>query len=133
MEVRSHEFPLRGFGAQPSHARVEFATLTMTDRLRRAAVIFSLGLALALIAIPIPVVHFVLVPGALVLGAILAGIRLGQREVFRSAHGRCPFCSTDQDFTVLGRFKLPKTVYCTSCQRQLVLEEPTTARRHSPT
>ena len=128
MELHNLEFPLRGFGVQPSHARVEFATLTVTDRLKRAAVIFSLGLALAVIAIPIPIVHFILVPGALVLGGILAAIRLGQREVFRGAHGRCPFCGADQDFTVLGRFKLPKVVYCVSCQRRLVLEEPTSSR-----
>lgn len=133
MEVRTLEFPLRGFGVQPSHARVEFATLTVADRLKRAVTVFGLGFGLALIAIPIPVVHFVLVPGALGLGTILAGVKLHQRKIFRAAYGRCPFCATNQSFTVMGRFQLPKTLHCTACQRELVLEEPTSAPLHFPT
>jgi hypothetical protein len=133
MDVRLLEFPLRGFGAQPTAARVELATLSPGDRLKRAATVFGLALILALIALPIPVVHFILVPGALLLGAILAMVRLGQREIFRSTYGRCPFCATEQSFTVMGRFSLPKTLYCGSCQRELVLDRPTSAPPHSPT
>ena len=133
MEVRSRNFPLRGFGAQPTPAHVELATLTMRERLTRAAGIFGLSLVLALIAVPIPVVHFVLVPGALFLGMVFALVRLRQREIFRAAHGRCPFCGTEQNFTVMGRFSLPKTLHCVSCQRELVLEKPTSAPPHSPT
>jgi hypothetical protein len=133
MEVRALEVPLRGFGVQPSHARVEFATLTLSDRLKRAATIFGLGLLLALIAIPIPLVHFILVPGALLLGTVLAAARLSQGDIFRGAHGRCPFCAADQSFTVMGRFRLPKKLFCASCQRELVLEEPTSEPPHSPT
>jgi hypothetical protein len=133
MEVRALEVPLRGFGVQPSHARIQFATLTLADRLRRATAVFGLGLLLALIAIPIPLVHFILVPGALLLGTVLAAVRLSQRDIFQTAHGRCPFCATDQSFTVMGRFRLPKRLYCASCQRELVLEEPTSEPPRSPT
>jgi hypothetical protein len=133
MEIRTLEVPLRGFGAQPSHACVEFATLTLADRLKRAATIFGLGLLLALIAIPIPLVHLILVPGALLLGTALAAVRLSQRDIFQTAHGRCPFCGTDQSFSVMGRFRLPKRLYCASCQRELMLEEPTSVPPHSPT
>lgn len=133
MEVRSREFPLRGFGAQPTPAHVELATLTLSERLTRAATALGLSLILALIAIPIPLVHFVLVPGALLLGAVFAIVRWRQREIFRAARGRCPFCGTAQNFTVMGRFSLPKTLHCASCQRELVLENPTSAPPHSPT
>jgi hypothetical protein len=133
MEVRSREFPLRGFGAQPTPAHVELATLTLGERLTRAAAIFGLSLVLALVFVPIPLVHFVLVPGALLLGTVFAIVRLRQREIFRHARGRCPFCGTDQDFTVLGPVSLPKILYCASCQRELVLEKPTSAPPHSPT
>ena len=92
-----------------------------------------LWLSAALIAIPIPIVHFILVPGALLVGAVLALIRLGQAEIFRTAKGRCPFCGKEQSFSVMGRFKLPKKLYCSSCQRQLLLEEPTIAPQRSPT
>ena len=133
MEVRSLQGSLRGFGAQPAVAHIELNTLTLSDRLKRAATIFGLGVVLALIAIPIPLVHFILVPGALLAGATLAIVRLAQAEVFRTATGRCPFCGKEQRFSVAGRFRLPKTLYCSSCQRQLILEEPTTVPPHSPT
>jgi hypothetical protein len=133
MEVRSLQGILRGFGAKSTVAYIELNTLTLADRFKRAATIFGLGLVLALIAIPIPLVHFVLVPGALLAGAVLASVRLGQAEVFRTATGRCPFCGKAQSFSVMGRFRLPKKLYCSSCQRQLFLEEPTTVPPHFPT
>lgn len=133
MEVRSLQGSLRGFGAKPAVAYLEVDTLTPVDRLKRAGTIFGLGVVLALIAIPIPIVHFILVPGALLVGAVLALVRLGQAEIFRTAKGRCPFCGKEQSFSVMGRFKLPKKLYCSSCQRQLLLEEATIAPQRSPT
>jgi hypothetical protein len=79
------------------------------------------GIAVAVIAIPIPIVHFILVPGSLTLGLIFAMLRLRQAEVFRSARGPCPFCGTEQSFTVMGRFQLPKDVICANCHRRLEL------------
>jgi hypothetical protein len=133
MEVRSLQGSLRGFGAKPTVAYIQLNTLTLTDRVKRAATIFGLGIVLALIALPIPVVHFIMVPGALLVGAVLAAVRLGQGEVFRTTTGRCPFCGKEQSFSVMGRFRLPKTLHCASCQRQLVLEQPTIVPPHSPT
>lgn len=69
----------------------------------------------------------------LVLGMIFSLVKLSQHEIFRTVRGRCPFCATEQQFTVMGRFKLPKRLYCKSCQQELTLEGPTTAPRHSPT
>jgi hypothetical protein len=133
MEVRSLQGSLRGFGAKPAVAHIELNTLTLADRVKRAATIFGLGMVLALIAIPIPLVHFILVPAALLGAAVLAIVRLGQAEVFRTASGRCPFCGKEQSFSVMGRFKLPKKLFCSSCQRQLLLEEPTILPQRSPT
>jgi hypothetical protein len=133
MEVRSMQGSLRGFGAQPTVAHVELNSLSLADRVKRAATIFGLGVVLALIAIPIPLVHFVLVPGALLAGLVLAIVRLGQAEVFRTATGRCPFCGQQQSLSVMGRFRLPKKLHCSSCQRQLILDEPTIVPPRSPT
>ena len=133
MEIRSLELPLNAFGVEPSHAQVELGALSPADRLKRAAVILGISLAVAIIAIPIPLVHLVLVPGALVIGIAFALVRLSQREVFRQVQGRCPFCHTDQSFTVMGRFRLPKKLFCASCRQELMLEGPTSALPHSPT
>lgn len=133
MEVRSLELPVKAFGAEPTAARVEITALGPADRLKRAAVAAGLSLLVAIIAVPIPLVHFVLVPGALLLGIGFAIVRLRQHEIFRTARGRCPFCGMEQDFSVMGSFRLPKQLHCLSCQRQLTLESPTTAPRRSPT
>ena len=126
MEARVLELPLTGFGAAPTTARVELDILSRGDRLKRSAAIFGLGLLAALIALPIPLVHFVFVPGAVLAGAVLSIRRLHQGEIFRSASGPCPYCATEQSFTVLGRFTLPKRLYCEACHQQLVLGGSTT-------
>jgi hypothetical protein len=133
VEVRSIQLPLKGFGAPATEAQVEFYELSPSDRLKRAAGIFGAFLVAALVFLPVPLVHLVIVPGALVLGVVFAMVRLRQREIFRSVVGRCPFCGAEQRFTALGKFRVPKTLNCSTCQRQLILEEPTTELQHSPT
>jgi hypothetical protein len=122
MIVRTIELELKGFGAPPGQARADVAELSSTDRLKRAAVVFGAFVAVAVIALPIPIVHFVLVPGGLLLAVVLGGVRLGQGRIFRGAQGRCPFCGTEQQFSLFGRFQLPRQVDCAHCHRRLMLE-----------
>jgi hypothetical protein len=122
MQLRTIELALKGFGAGPTGASVETAVLSPAERFKRAGAALLAGIAVAVIAIPIPIVHLILVPGGLTLGLIFAVIRLRQAEVFRSVRGRCPFCGTEQSFTVMGRFQLPKSVNCAHCHRRLELQ-----------
>ena len=122
MTTHSREVLLKGFGSPPAQATVVVETLAVRDRLRRAAIAFTIGVAAAVIALPIPLVHLVLVPTALLLGIVIAALRLGQREVIRSAEGACPYCGTQQRLGLAGRvFKLPRRVHCQQCQRALDL------------
>lgn len=96
--------------------------MSLRGRLARGGAAVAAGLALALIALPIPLVHLVLVPGAALLGFALGAFRMGQREIFSLAEGTCPFCGTRQRLGLAGRvFRLPRTVYCSNCQRELDL------------
>ncbi len=123
MTTQSLEVPLKGFGASPTRAQLVVDNLTTGQRLRRAGVALAAGGALALVALPIPLVHFVLVPGALLLGLIFAALRLNQRQVIRSAEGACPYCGTHQRLGLAGRvFRLPREVFCEKCRRPLDLE-----------
>ena len=124
MELREVPVQVKGYGAPPSAAVVDIAVLSGADRLKRAGMIFGISLAVALIALPIPLVHLVLVPGALGAGFVLAGNRLSQSEIFRRAVGKCPFCGTEQTFPIMGRFRLPKSAHCIKCGRELSLEMP---------
>jgi hypothetical protein len=97
-------------------------TLTLRERLTRAFLMLGGGIAVAAIALPIPLVHLVLIPGALLLGLVFAILRIRQRTVIRSAEGTCPYCGTPQRLGVAGRvFRLPRKVFCRSCRRGLVL------------
>ena len=122
MSTRSLEVPLKGFGASATQAQLVVENLTTGQRLRRAGVALAAGGALAVIALPIPLVHFVLVPGALLLGLIFAVMRLNQRQVIRSAEGNCPYCGAHQRLGLAGRgFRLPREVFCDKCRRPLDL------------
>jgi hypothetical protein len=108
-------------------AHVEVESLTLRDRIIRAVVVLAAGFALALVALPIPLVHFVLVPGSLILGIVLGMARFRQREIFSLARASCPFCGTEQRLGLAGRvFQLPRQVFCKNCGRSLDLggEQP---------
>ena len=122
-ERRELSATLRGFGASPTAATVVVERLTTRARVLRAATVVALGLGAAAIALPIPIVHFVLVPGSILLGLILGGVRLTQREIVHRAEGPCPFCGTVQRLGLAGKsFRLPRRIHCSSCARELDLE-----------
>jgi hypothetical protein len=123
VNIRTLDLRLHGFGAAAAPARAEIAELAPVDRVKRAAVVFGAFVAVAIVALPVPIVHLMLVPGALLLAVVLGGLRLRESAIFRDVSGKCPFCGTDQRFAMLGRFRLPKDVHCTSCGRRLTLEE----------
>lgn len=121
MDRQALELSLKGFGAPSGEVRVELSVLDGRERMKRALLAFGLCVLAALVALPIPLVHFVLVPTALVAGVALAALRLRQARVFRSVEGRCPLCGTEQRFEVMGSFRLPKILHCGSCSRELQL------------
>jgi hypothetical protein len=123
VNTRYLELRVHGFGAPPGSARAEIAELAPAERAKRAAVAFGAFVAVAIIALPIPIVHFVVVPGGLLLALVMGGLRLREAAVFRDVSGRCPFCGTEQHFPLFGRFRLPKDVHCASCGRKLTLEQ----------
>jgi hypothetical protein len=122
MDTRSLTVPLKGFGCAPTRAQVVVAHLTARQRVTRAGAVVGAGLVAALIALPIPLVHFIFVPGALLVGLTLGAFRLRQREIFESAEAPCPCCGAAQRLGVAGRvYRLPRAVHCRDCGRSLEL------------
>jgi hypothetical protein len=122
VSTRSLTAPLKGFGQAPTLARLVVAELTLRQRVGRAGTVLGAGLVAALIALPIPLVHFIFVPTALLVGVGLAAMRMRQREIFESAEAPCPYCGTVQRLGLAGRkFRLPRAVHCRSCGRALEL------------
>jgi hypothetical protein len=122
--VDTHSFsaPLKGFGRPPTRAQLVVERLSLRQRLARSASAVGAGVVAALIALPIPLVHFVFVPGAFLAGIALGAVRMRQREIFQSAEAPCPYCATHQRLGLAGRaFRLPREVHCRTCGRALEL------------
>jgi hypothetical protein len=125
MATRPLSATLKGFGCAPTPAAIVIESLELRQRLTRAGTVAGLGLAAALVALPIPLVHFIFVPGAILAGLVLGARRLGQREIFWSAEGTCPCCGARQKLGLAGRaFRLPREIHCGTCGRTLDLGTP---------
>jgi hypothetical protein len=123
-DMRALGVPLKGFGSPATEAAVVVELVAPRRRFGRAAAALGIGVAAALVALPIPIVHFFFVPAALLVGVVLGAVRLRQREIFRSAEGSCPLCGTRQMFGLAGRaFRLPRQVHCAHCGQALDLGE----------
>lgn len=115
---------LRGFGTGAGPAHAEVRRLGGGERIRRAAVSPAVGLAVAVLVLPIPIVHFMVPPAAIVAGIVI-GIRRGlARELFLTARGTCPRCGREQSLGLTGStFRLPREIKCGGCGHLLTLEE----------
>lgn len=114
---------LTGFGATPSTAQVTIATLTAGERLKRAAMGPVIGVVVTLIVLPIPIVHLIVPPLALIGGLVYGGLRTTQHEIITAAHGTCPFCGTDQTFGLTGApYRMPRNLTCHSCRKPFTID-----------
>lgn len=80
---------------------------------------------LGILALFIPIAHFVLVP-ALFLGGIVIAFRWsGEKSTFIEACGPCPECGGLQKFKLRGKFLLPKEASCPSCGGRVIFRPST--------
>ncbi len=103
------------------------ASLTVLRRDRRQRIgraLRALGICwgLAVASVLVPVLHFLLVPGFLIAGPLLASYRWGEHLTVLAVRGECPGCGAAQGIKI----GLPPTtrmpLRCESCRRQLILE-----------
>jgi hypothetical protein len=123
VNLRTLSLPLGGFGAKPTTAAVEVQVLTTGERMKRGAVGPAVGFGMALLTLPIPLVHLFFPPAAIVAGLVF-GVRRGlARELFHRASGPCPFCGTEQRLGLTGStYRLPREVKCRECLKLLTLQ-----------
>lgn len=81
-----------------------------------------LGLwGLAVAAVFVPLLHFVLVPGLLVGGVLMGLLRARERGTIVSVRGRCPACSVEQTTALKAPLVPAVSFRCASCGRPLWL------------
>lgn len=123
MSATQPQIGIRGIGTGPVAATVEVRSLAAGERLRRAAMGPALGVGVALIVLPIPIVHLIVPPVALVGGVVFGARRMLQRQLFGSVRGPCPCCGIEQSFGLNGaEYRLPQALKCHACLQLLTLD-----------
>jgi hypothetical protein len=117
------------FGATPVAAVATVRQRSLGSRAGRAAAALAIAWLLVFPAIFFPVAHFVLVPGLVVGGVVLAVLRLREARTLTRVQGVCPRCGAALDLTPGGRFRLPRPVQCVHCRNELTLAAPATPDR----
>lgn len=109
------------FGA-PARA-VTVTVLQQSGQRRAGRALAALGMfwGLAVVAVFLPVVHFVLVPSLLAAGVIVAALRLREHRRVLGVEGACPRCGVVQVFTAAGRLRRDQTLDCPRCHSTLTL------------
>jgi hypothetical protein len=110
------------FGAAPSPVTVTAAWQHLGRRIGRALIALAISWPLAAACVFIPLGHFVLVPGLLVAGIVVAGRKLREDWSIVRVRGACPRCQREQEFTPGGRLRSGRTFECPHCLNTLRLE-----------
>ena len=112
---------LQVFGAAPTRAIAVLVSQNPGQRLARALGGLIACWAAAIVSIFIPLAHFILVPGFLVLGVTWAVVRGRERERLLQLRGTCPRCGRDGDLGRGGRQGGQLWVTCPGCRNRLLV------------
>jgi len=93
------------------------------ERKIRAAKIWGLMWLGAVLSVPIIIAHFVLVPGFLIAGPVMAMKRYKITEVPDHVSGNCPANKEDFSLELEASAHLPLWTHCPNCNASLHLSE----------
>lgn len=111
-------------GRADAPASVRLRSWTSGERRIRALRAWAVCWGLAVPAVFLPVLHFVLVPSLLVAGPIAGLLRLREEQTVLGASGACPACGESQSFPVTGAWRESVRLRCEKCGRAIELRAP---------
>ena len=109
------------FGYPRTSARVAVVRHTSAARAWRALRVLALCWGLGVLAILVPIAHFVLVPGFVLLGIALAVGRLREGATIVGVSGTCPRCGVERALEAGGRLRAETRAACPECLNSLAL------------
>ncbi len=111
----------RMHGREDSFARLTVQRHDRAARSRRALKTLGITWGCAVIAVFLPVLHFVLVPLLLVAGPVLAYQKSRESVTLLTATGPCPACHAPQDHRLNAAARERLVLRCEACGRALEL------------
>ena len=94
------------------------------DRARRAMLGLGACWGAAILAVFLPLLHFVLVPSLVVAGPLVALSQLKQRVTILDVTGPCPACGGPIQETLNSDSRVPLNLRCENCRRALSVRLP---------
>jgi hypothetical protein len=102
---------------------LHFTQFTSGDRMGRALKVLALCWLGAAITLFIPIAHFVLVPGFLIAGPVMAYLRYRVDRASENVTTVCPNCQQEVTIKLDANDRLPLYTYCPSCNNSVQLSE----------
>jgi hypothetical protein len=96
---------------------------SVMERARRAVFALAICWVLAGIFLPVPPIHWVLVPTLLLAGPILAGFRMTEKTRLEGIKGSCPRCKVDRSFPLSTRYSAKGSFACDQCGNLIELQQ----------
>ena len=93
------------------------------ERKIRAAKIWGMMWLFAVLSLPIIIAHFVLVPGFLIAGPVMAYNRYRVQEIPDHVSGNCPAGKEEFTLQLESSDHLPMWTHCPTCNASLHLQE----------
>jgi hypothetical protein len=114
-EPRTVQVSLSFPGEPPTPAVAALRDWTPLERTRRAVFGLALMWCLAGIFLPIPPIHWVLVPACLLAGPVLAVLRFSEKTRIETLTGACPRCKVDRVFRLNVKYAPRRSFHCDGC------------------
>lgn len=120
-ETKIELLELRGNGGGAGRGELHTAVLTTGDRLKRTARGVAITLGLGVLAVFIPVFHWVLVPIFLVALPVVGVYMYRTTAMVEKALGECPECRQDITLDLAPQTRIPHWTYCPACNKPVQL------------
>jgi len=120
--MRSATASFHYHGRPATEAQLEVRHWGPRQRLMRALQGLGMCWGSAVLAVLLPVLHWVLVPSLLIGGPILAFLRYQEQTTVLAARGPCPACSVELAFALGQASRRRMLLRCEHCGRGITLE-----------
>jgi hypothetical protein len=120
-EMKIDQLDFRSNDAGMRRGELYTAWLTTGERIKRTARGVGITLGVGLLALFIPVFHWVLVPIFLVAAPVVGIYMYRTASMVEKAVGECPECQQGITLALEPQTQIPHWTYCPACKRPLQL------------